>query len=181
MSDPSETSADGVFLPDDRPAEQPAPPDRAVESPIRTQKPHGKPPRVRRVFRWLPVILFLATCLTTCWAGFLTLPSQLTRVDPGTGKTIRFVYRDSATGMTYPVIDQRQSILNGLYYALAVMTTLAAHEAGHYLAARYHRVPATLPMFIPMPIGPIGTMGAVIFQESGIANRRALFDIAIAG
>ena len=36
-------------------------------------------------------------------------------------------------------------------------------------------------MFIPMPISPTGTMGAVIVQGGGFADRKALFDIAISG
>ena len=60
------------------------------------------------------------------------------------------------------------------------MTTLLAHELGHYLQARRYGVPASLPYFIPMPISPIGTMGAVIAMQPG-SNRRTLFDIAVSG
>ncbi|MCP4664585.1 MAG: site-2 protease family protein [bacterium] len=69
----------------------------------------------------------------------------------------------------------------GPLYALGVMFILTAHEAGHYLQARRYRVPATLPYFLPMPLTPIGTMGAVIRMRAHIADRRALFDIAISG
>ncbi len=69
----------------------------------------------------------------------------------------------------------------GPLYALGVMFILTAHEAGHYLQARRYRVPATLPYFLPMPLTPIGTMGAVIRMRAHIADRRALFDIAITG
>ena len=53
---------------------------------------------------------------------------------------------------------------------------------GHYLACRYYRVDATLPYFIPAP--PIvlsGTLGAVIRIREPFPNRKALFDIGIAG
>ncbi len=60
------------------------------------------------------------------------------------------------------------------------MAILTAHEFGHYLAARHHGVPATLPYFIPAPF-LFGTMGAVIRMSPFIPNRRALFDIAAAG
>ncbi len=60
------------------------------------------------------------------------------------------------------------------------MAILAAHEFGHYLTARYYRVPATLPYFIPVPY-LFGTMGAVIRMSPLIPHRRALFDIAAAG
>ena len=69
----------------------------------------------------------------------------------------------------------------GLAYMAAVMAVLAAHEAGHFVAARIHGIPATLPFFIPVPILLTGTMGAVIGMEGARADRRQLFDIALAG
>lgn len=72
-------------------------------------------------------------------------------------------------------------LLNGVYYAGALMLILLAHEMGHYLQARRYGVPATLPYFIPMPISPFGTMGAVIVQGAGVADRKVLFDIAVTG
>ena len=61
------------------------------------------------------------------------------------------------------------------------MTTLLAHELGHFLQARRYGVPASLPYFIPMPFSPIGTMGAVILMQPGRGDRRTLFDIAVTG
>jgi membrane-associated protease RseP (regulator of RpoE activity) len=53
---------------------------------------------------------------------------------------------------------------------------------GHYLACRHYRVDATLPYFIPAPIlSFVGTLGAFIKIRAPIPNRRALFDIGIAG
>ena len=69
----------------------------------------------------------------------------------------------------------------GLAYAVSVMTILLAHELGHFLQARRYRVPASLPYFIPMPVSPIGTMGAVIVMHPGLGDRRTLFDIAVTG
>lgn len=66
-------------------------------------------------------------------------------------------------------------------YSACVMAILTAHEFGHYYAARYYMVPATLPYFIPAPFFFFGTMGAVIRMSPFIPNRRALFDIAAAG
>jgi membrane-associated protease RseP (regulator of RpoE activity) len=51
---------------------------------------------------------------------------------------------------------------------------------GHYVACRWYNVRATLPFFIPAPIG-VGTFGAFIKIKSPIPSRRALFDIGIAG
>ena len=72
------------------------------------------------------------------------------------------------------------SLMVSPLYSACVMAILTAHEFGHYFAARYHMVPATLPYFIPAPL-IFGTMGAVIRMSPFIPNRRALFDIAAAG
>ncbi|NBV46906.1 MAG: site-2 protease family protein [Planctomycetia bacterium] len=69
----------------------------------------------------------------------------------------------------------------GLAYMLAVLAVLGAHEAGHFVAARIHGIPATLPFFLPVPVMLTGTLGAVIGMEGSRANRRQLFDIALAG
>lgn len=68
-----------------------------------------------------------------------------------------------------------------LLFAGALMFTLLAHELGHFIQARRYRVPASLPYFIPLPISPIGTMGAVIGMQPGVGDRKSLFDIAITG
>ncbi len=73
------------------------------------------------------------------------------------------------------------TLVGGPIYALAVMTILTAHELGHYLQARRYGVPASLPYFIPMPLTPIGTMGAVILMQPRTADKRGLFDVAITG
>lgn len=71
-------------------------------------------------------------------------------------------------------------IFQGLPYALALMLILGCHELGHYLTARYYRMKATLPYFIPVPFF-LGTFGAFIQLRSPVPNRRALFDVGVAG
>jgi membrane-associated protease RseP (regulator of RpoE activity) len=67
-------------------------------------------------------------------------------------------------------------------YTAALMSILLAHEFGHFIAARIHRVDASLPYFIPLPlVSPFGTLGAVIRMRSLIPTRRALLDIGAAG
>ncbi|MCA9062210.1 MAG: site-2 protease family protein [Planctomycetaceae bacterium] len=73
------------------------------------------------------------------------------------------------------------AIQNGLMYSLPLMAILLCHEMGHYLQAVRHRIPASLPFFIPLPVPPLGTMGAVIFQGRGTADRKQMFDIAVSG
>jgi len=72
------------------------------------------------------------------------------------------------------------SYLNGLWYSLAILGILGAHEMGHYLACRYYRVDASLPYFIPAPL-LTGTLGAFIRIRQPIPDKRQLFDIGIAG
>jgi len=61
------------------------------------------------------------------------------------------------------------------------MTILLSHEMGHYFMSRKYGVPATLPYFIPLPFPPFGTLGAIIKMKGIIINKKALFDIGIAG
>jgi membrane-associated protease RseP (regulator of RpoE activity) len=122
------------------------------------RSPRQPPARLR-----MQVLLFVVTCLTTFAAGAVGWEPLLLGVDPGIAERI---------AVHWP---------RGLAYAAAVMAVLAAHEAGHFIAARIHGIPATLPFFIPVPILLTGTMGAVIGMEGSRASRRQLFDIAIAG
>lgn len=71
-------------------------------------------------------------------------------------------------------------LLEGLPYSLAIMAVLGCHEMGHFLAARHYQVRTTLPYFIPVPFF-LGTFGAFIQMRSPVPNRKALFDVSIAG
>jgi membrane-associated protease RseP (regulator of RpoE activity) len=71
-------------------------------------------------------------------------------------------------------------LLRGLPYAIALLVILGCHEMGHYLMARRYGMQVTLPYFIPVPFF-LGTLGAFIQMKSPVPNRRALFDIGIAG
>lgn len=73
-------------------------------------------------------------------------------------------------------------IEKSLYFMIGLMSILGGHELGHALVARRNRVDATLPFFLPVPpFFAFGTMGAVIFMNSPIPDRKSLFDIGIAG
>ena len=71
--------------------------------------------------------------------------------------------------------------VNGLSYSISIIAILLAHEMGHYLMCRKYKIDATLPYFIPVPFEPFGTMGAFIRMKSPIPNKKALFDVGIAG
>jgi len=70
--------------------------------------------------------------------------------------------------------------VSGLLFASALLLILGAHELGHYFVARLNGVEASLPFFIPVPLG-IGTLGAFIRMRSDVPNRRTLFDVGLAG
>ena len=74
-----------------------------------------------------------------------------------------------------------QNLWRGIPYSASIMFILGAHELGHYFAARRHKVPVSLPYFIPFPLPPFGTMGAAIRLKSPVKNRKALFDVGAAG
>ncbi len=63
----------------------------------------------------------------------------------------------------------------GMQYSVPLMIILVCHEMGHFVQAWRNGVYASLPYFIPMPLPPIGTMGAVIAMEARMGHRRALF------
>ncbi|MFN0197111.1 MAG: site-2 protease family protein [Planctomycetaceae bacterium] len=115
-------------------------------------------------WRW-PVGLFIATCISTFFAGMV----------PGAGAQSFIFLREVQPELLAQLIG------DGAKFSGAVMLILLFHEMGHYLQARRHGISATFPYFIPMPFTPFGTMGAVIFQEPGAADRRQMFDIAVSG
>ncbi|MBN2340855.1 MAG: site-2 protease family protein [Deltaproteobacteria bacterium] len=99
--------------------------------------------------------LFLVTVTTVFFAGYLHLSGD----------------------------NPAERIENGFAFAASLMAVLVAHEAGHYLMARKHRVDASLPYFIPIPpvVSLFGTMGAVIVMRGRIRSRNALMDVGAAG
>jgi hypothetical protein len=99
-------------------------------------------------------LLFLATLVTTTWAGALHAGVDL--------------------------LQQPERFAVGLPYSLGFLLILGAHELGHYFAAKAHGVRVTPPFFVPVPFG-LGTFGAFIKIKSITPNRRALFDVAVAG
>jgi membrane-associated protease RseP (regulator of RpoE activity) len=127
-------------------------------------------PRTRDRY-WLHTLLFVVTLLTTTAAGAAmqldfdrNLPFDVERA---------FI-------RTYPWLWHHPAgLLLGLPFSLTLLAILLAHEFGHYWAAMYHRVDASLPFFIPSPL--LGTFGAFIKVRSPIYTKRALFDIGISG
>lgn len=100
------------------------------------------------------VILFLATCVSTVWAG---------------------------SGVLNPLADPGR-LWHGISFAGALLAILGTHEFGHYFTARRYGAAVSLPYFIPAPPPFIfGTLGAIIKMKSPARDRNSLFDIAAAG
>lgn len=78
-------------------------------------------------------------------------------------------------------LSQPLALLKGVPFSASLLLILGCHELGHYFTARAYGVQVSLPYFIPLPLPPIGTMGAIIKMRSPIPSRKVLFDIGIAG
>lgn len=125
-------------------------------------KPLPVPQTTAASLAW-PVGLFCVTVFTTLWAGAYQVNAHPVR------------------GAWDFLIKYPEELYLGLPFALTLLGILVTHECGHYLLSRIHQVPASLPLFIPGPPQFIGTFGAIIRMRSPIMNRRALFDIGVAG
>lgn len=67
-------------------------------------------------------------------------------------------------------------------YTLSLVGILGVHEAGHLVAARWHKIRTSWPYFIPgIPVIGLPTFGALIQSRGLTVNRDILFDVAIAG
>jgi len=121
-----------------------------------------KPGRV-----WVNAVLFLATLLSVLFvgAGNAVFDAGLIQ-DPESPEAVVTILTHLHWGFTF---------------AVPLLAIFLAHELSHYFVARRYGSPVSLPYFIPMPVGLIGTMGAVIVQRAPMRNRKALFDIGIAG
>jgi membrane-associated protease RseP (regulator of RpoE activity) len=104
---------------------------------------------------WLNVGLFAATVISTLFAGAV------------------FWYQ-------IPITEEPWRMVEAWPFTAAILGVLGIHELGHYVLSRYHGVQASLPYFIPVPTY-IGSLGAVIKMEGRIPDRKALFDIGVAG
>lgn len=109
---------------------------------------------------WVNIVLFVLTVLSTLFVG----ASWSNKVPPGADE-----------------IWLLKHLWIGWPFALSLMTILTGHELGHYFAGRYYKVPVSLPYFLPMPVPPLGTMGAVIVMKGRSINRRQMLTVGAAG
>lgn len=116
--------------------------------------------------RWgTPILLFLLTLLSTTWVG-----AEMHGVD--------LAERFQSQGPLAALL----AFARGWDFSVPLMAILLAHELGHYVAGRIHRVDISPPYFIPMPVlSMLGTMGAVIRMQGRIPRRDALLDVGASG
>jgi membrane-associated protease RseP (regulator of RpoE activity) len=119
---------------------------------------------------WLYGLLFALTLISTTVVG-ATMQYDFQRNTP-------FDLEHSFTLLAW-LQAHPWELLSGLPFSFTLLTILLAHELGHYFAAVYHGVDASLPYFMPSPI--MGTFGAFIKVRSPIYTKRVLFDIGVAG
>ena len=112
----------------------------------------------------MPSALFAATFASTTFAGL-----TYTSADA------------SFLGIMEEATTRPSIFLLGLPFSVTLLGILLAHEMGHFLACRYYGIRCTPPYFIPFPVSIAGTLGAFIRIKSPFPDRRALFDVGIAG
>ena len=111
----------------------------------------------------LPLMLFALTLFTVLWAG---------------------AYQTNTNHLVGPwnfLVDEPGSLWKGIPFAATLLGILVTHELGHYVLSRLHGVPTSLPLFIPGLPHFVGTFGAIIRMRAPLTDRRALFDIGVAG
>ena len=121
------------------------------------------PPPPQRL--WLHVLLLLTTFVSTTLVGGIAFGDVPSTFKPRSLLDLLF----------HPAV-----VTAGLEFSLPLLAILLAHEMGHYVACRYHRLDATLPFFIPVPFG-IGTLGAFIRIRSPLMTKSELFDVGASG
>ena len=118
----------------------------------------------------LPLLLFMGTCLSTFFVG----AAKWSPVGPFFKAIVDWDFFDIRILML-------ANWDTGLAYMFFVILIIWLHEMGHFVATLIYRVPASYPFFLPLPINPIGTMGAVIAMHGHTADRKQIFDIGLAG
>ncbi len=116
---------------------------------------------------WLSIILFLLTLASVFFVGARHAISDIMLEDR--------VLADQLTN------NFMANIWRGWPYALSILLILGGHELGHYFLAKRHQTAASLPYFIPFPLGIFGTFGAAIRLREPMRNRKVLFDVGAAG
>ena len=145
----------------------------AVDSWVQPEDQYWENLNARRQRRSLAIaiLLFLLTLVSTLAVGARYASSYAFGQSPDFEALIS----------TYTsLLAHPQLLLAGVPFAFTLIGILLAHELGHFFACRYYGISASYPYFIPAPT-LIGTLGAFIRIRSPIYNRKALFDVGLAG
>src|ERR1700676_4164862 len=117
------------------------------------------------------ILLFVLTLISTLAVGAQYASSYASGQSPDFDE----LFSTYAAFLAHP-----QLLLAGVPFAFTLIGILLAHELGHFFACHYYGISASYPYFLPAPT-LIGTMGAFIRIRSPIYNRKALFDVGLAG
>ena len=112
------------------------------------------------------LLLFVATCVCTTIAG------------AEWSTNTHLLYGDHPMKWSH--------LLEGLHFSVPFLAVLTVHEFGHYVAARVYSIAVTLPYYIPLWLGflgtpTIGTAGAFIRIKGRIRTRSEYFDVGVSG
>jgi membrane-associated protease RseP (regulator of RpoE activity) len=119
---------------------------------------------------WINVFLLIAVIITTIL----------------TGSILHIGYFDLwSLSNPMEIFTPTNLFYGAVFFSLPLMSILIIHEMGHYFISKKHGVATSLPFFLPIPpIFPsfnIGTFGALISSRDPMPDKKALFDIGIAG
>ena len=129
-----------------------------------------KKPKKKERSIWINISLLIAVIITTIL----------------TGSILHIGYSDiwSIPNIT-DVININNLFYGAVLFSLPLMSILLIHEMGHYFISKKHGISTSLPYFLPIPpILPsfnIGTFGALIHSRDPMPNKKALFDVGLAG
>lgn len=133
---------------------------KAVEAPQQRRWPTGS----------FPLLMFALTVFSTVWVGIAAWSPD---------SVLSQAFEEGSAHIV------RRCVLanwkTGLLFSVSLLGILLAHEFGHYCMMRRYGIHSTFPIFIPFPISPFGTCGALIVMDPSRADRKQIFDIGIAG
>lgn len=114
----------------------------------------------------IQLVLFLVTLISTTLAGAEWMYGG------------SFVFGNNRLGWS--------EFSQGFHFSIPFLLILSFHEFGHYLTAKHHKVKVSLPYYLPLWLGfvgsiSIGTMGAFIRLREKVNSLTKTFDIGLAG
>lgn len=141
--------------------------------PVNTRAPSSRSSAAARIEEvGIAVSLLILSVITTVSTGALLMVHFREGVAP-------FNTGASLIPLAW-IIRHPDKVSGGWPFSLTLLGILSAHEIGHYIACRMHRVESSLPWILPAPT-LLGTFGAFIRLRSRLASRIALLDIGVAG